>query len=79
MKKWLYYYDDMAEFIKLEDLKHSWPLIIQSHTGVRVLLEEENGVEAIKVMNSVLQIHKKRIGELLTTNLRALGNNAILL
>lgn len=44
----------MSEFIKLEDLKHSWPLIIQSHTGAKVLLEEDNGVEAMKVVVRVL-------------------------
>lgn len=49
-KKWIYYFEDMVEFIKLGDVKNIWPLIVLSNTGPRMLILDEDGAKAIQLI-----------------------------
>ena len=46
---------------------------------MKLLLSNKNGVKAIKIVSKILDIHKGKFDELLSTNIRVLGNTHIIL
>jgi len=39
----MYYYEDMNEFVKLNDMLYIWPVILLSTTGIKMVLKDKNG------------------------------------
>lgn len=69
----------MKELIKLNDVKGVWYLILTSDSGIKLLLENQNGPRTIDIVSLILSHHKSSIEQISQNQWRVFSNIAALL